>query len=321
MAVQDEAGVTAPLLTVAAVARRLGVAPATLRTWDRRYGLGPSERTVGAHRRYGTTDLARLLVMRRLTIDGVAPAEAAQIARAAEPVELFEPLPAPEPVPAADPVAYDALVDAALAADEEAVVRLLRLDRGDDVLSWWTSLVEPAIAALGRRVVIDRPGAAPMLVLGTAALAALRAVVPASTTARPVVLVFAPGMRIGLVAVHAIAAALATRGVDARVVTGQLVPRHLLELVAMTRASAAITVLDAPNSDLAGVERLAAERGDLPQFVILPESAASRLPLGRSVHRARTVPGVVHEVLATVGLTGTGQQRPPSRADSDSHSG
>ncbi|HYN74868.1 MAG TPA: transposase, partial [Candidatus Limnocylindria bacterium] len=26
-----------PALTVAAVARRLGVAPATLRTWDRRY--------------------------------------------------------------------------------------------------------------------------------------------------------------------------------------------------------------------------------------------------------------------------------------------
>ena len=32
-----------PALTVAAVARRLGVAPATLRTWDRRYGLGPTE--------------------------------------------------------------------------------------------------------------------------------------------------------------------------------------------------------------------------------------------------------------------------------------
>ena len=31
-----------PALAVAAVARRLGVAPATLRTWDRRYGLGPS---------------------------------------------------------------------------------------------------------------------------------------------------------------------------------------------------------------------------------------------------------------------------------------
>ena len=42
--------------TVAAVARRLGVAPATLRTWDRRYGLGPSEHTSGAHRRYGPAE-------------------------------------------------------------------------------------------------------------------------------------------------------------------------------------------------------------------------------------------------------------------------
>ena len=30
-------------LTVAAVARQIGVAPATLRTWDRRYGLGPAD--------------------------------------------------------------------------------------------------------------------------------------------------------------------------------------------------------------------------------------------------------------------------------------
>ena len=42
-----------PMLTVAAVARRLGVAPSTLRTWDRRYDLGPSAHTAGSHRRYG----------------------------------------------------------------------------------------------------------------------------------------------------------------------------------------------------------------------------------------------------------------------------
>ncbi|MFS0706057.1 MerR family transcriptional regulator, partial [Cellulomonas sp. 179-A 9B4 NHS] len=70
---------TAPL-TVAAVARRLGVAPATLRTWDRRYGLGPSEHSAGAHRRYTARDLERLLVMRRLTLEGVAPGEAARLA-------------------------------------------------------------------------------------------------------------------------------------------------------------------------------------------------------------------------------------------------
>jgi len=69
------------MLTVAAVARRLGVAPATLRTWDRRYGLGPSEHIEGEHRRYCPGDLAKLTMMRRLIIAGVAPVEAAAQAK------------------------------------------------------------------------------------------------------------------------------------------------------------------------------------------------------------------------------------------------
>lgn len=73
-----------PGLAVAAVARRLGVAPATLRTWDRRYGLGPSEHSAGAHRRYSSDDVARLMVMRRLALEGVAPVDAARAALAVD---------------------------------------------------------------------------------------------------------------------------------------------------------------------------------------------------------------------------------------------
>ncbi len=72
------------LLTVAAVARRLGVAPATLRTWDRRYGLGPSTHEAGEHRRYCPEDLHRLTLMRRLISAGVSPADAAEKAKAAK---------------------------------------------------------------------------------------------------------------------------------------------------------------------------------------------------------------------------------------------
>lgn len=71
-------------LTVAAVARRLGVAPATLRTWDRRYNLGPSMHEAGEHRRYCPEDLSKLMLMRRLISAGVAPSDAAEQAKKAK---------------------------------------------------------------------------------------------------------------------------------------------------------------------------------------------------------------------------------------------
>ena len=67
-------------LTVAAVARRIGIAPATLRTWDRRYGLGPSVHVAGSHRRYSAIDVARIDLMRKLMLNGVLPSEAAKTA-------------------------------------------------------------------------------------------------------------------------------------------------------------------------------------------------------------------------------------------------
>ncbi|MCX6425001.1 MAG: MerR family transcriptional regulator [Actinobacteria bacterium] len=88
-----------PGLTVAAVARRLGIAPATLRTWDRRYGLGPAERQAGAHRRYSASDLARLEQVRRLINAGVTIGDAAQVVLAAESDLQLESAVVPEQVP------------------------------------------------------------------------------------------------------------------------------------------------------------------------------------------------------------------------------
>ena len=72
-----------PRLTVSGAARRLGIAPATLRTWDRRYGIGPTDHARGRHRRYSADDMARLELMQRALMQGAAPAEAARYARSA----------------------------------------------------------------------------------------------------------------------------------------------------------------------------------------------------------------------------------------------
>ncbi|MFD0313094.1 MerR family transcriptional regulator [Streptomyces flavalbus] len=68
-------------LTTGAVARRLGVSPTTLRSWDRRYGIGPAVRADGRHRRWTPADVAVLETMCKLTSAGVPPGEAARAAR------------------------------------------------------------------------------------------------------------------------------------------------------------------------------------------------------------------------------------------------
>ncbi|MET8687225.1 MerR family transcriptional regulator, partial [Streptomyces sp. NPDC004732] len=67
--------------TSGAVARRLGISPTTLRSWDRRYGLGPAVRPQGRHRRWAPQDIAMLEHMCRLTARGIPPAQAARRAK------------------------------------------------------------------------------------------------------------------------------------------------------------------------------------------------------------------------------------------------
>ncbi|MEV4299879.1 MerR family transcriptional regulator [Microbispora rosea] len=63
---------------IGAVSRRLGVPASTLRTWNLRYGIGPSRRSPGGHRRYDDADLRRLEEMNRLIRTGMPPADAAR---------------------------------------------------------------------------------------------------------------------------------------------------------------------------------------------------------------------------------------------------
>ena len=299
----DGVAADGPALAVAAVARRLGVAPATLRTWDRRYGLGPSEHSAGAHRRYSPQDVERLVVMRRLTLEGVAPGEAARAALSG--AALPGPgLAAVTHAPAV--VTVSMVVDAAMVDDAAACGRLLAMDPGGDVTRWWTDLVAPVLEALARRTVLDRPGADAARSVEHAALDALRARTgPRSARPAPVVLVLCPvGVSRPLVA-HVLAAALAAEGLDARIVGGPTGERQVLELVAMTRPRAVVTVAPRTARDVAAVARVGAEHADVPQFVMSADVADLVIPVGASIHRARTLQGLVPEVLAVASAGST----------------
>jgi MerR family transcriptional regulator, light-induced transcriptional regulator len=148
-------------LSAGAVARRLGVAVTTLRTWHQRYGLGPSGHVPGHHRRYTPEDLSRLEIMRRLTTDGVAPAEAARWAKHAPdvPPATDGGPPRPQrsgggfaiPVGRAGPAARG-LARAAVRLDSTAMRNILeRAVNEHGVVAAWDDVVRPVLAGIGER--------------------------------------------------------------------------------------------------------------------------------------------------------------------------
>ncbi|MFJ6196726.1 MerR family transcriptional regulator [Micromonospora sp. NPDC092111] len=149
-------------LSAGAVARRLGVAVTTLRTWHQRYGLGPSQHVPGHHRRYTPADLARLEIMRRLTAEGVTPAEAARWARqsptAGPGVGLRLRTGAGRdgggqtiPVGRAGPVARG-LARAAMRLDAAGIGETIsHALAADGVVATWDGLLRPVLAGIGER--------------------------------------------------------------------------------------------------------------------------------------------------------------------------
>jgi MerR family transcriptional regulator, light-induced transcriptional regulator len=81
MSVEDPTGQNdVPRLRIGELSRRTGVAPDTLRAWERRYGLLNPERSEGGFRLYGREDEQRVRAMKGLIDSGVSAAESARLA-------------------------------------------------------------------------------------------------------------------------------------------------------------------------------------------------------------------------------------------------
>ena len=242
-----------PGLTVAAVARRLGVAAATIRTWERRYGLGPEGREAGARRRYTPSDVAVLDRMRRLTLEGVAPAEAARVARDDTP----GPTPPPElefRTPARVTQRVRGLGRAALGLDCDAVRDMLRESvAANGVIATWDLLLAPVLRAVGDRWAATGEGVEVEHCLAEAAIGVFNAVNPAATPpVRPVLLACADGERHSL-PLHALGAALAERGVAARMLGAALPPAALTAAVRRTGPAALVLYAQQPEHAVVGL--------------------------------------------------------------------
>jgi MerR family transcriptional regulator, light-induced transcriptional regulator len=315
------AGADGPALGVAAVARRLGVAPATLRTWARRYGLEPSAHQAGSHRLYTPEDLARLVVMRRLTLEGVPPVQAARSAAAMvvpsqeghEALTVLRPEPGQAAGPGPDvatvttwaaslpadrtpltrrpsPAGRDALQQAALDSDVAACTALVAgacQERGP--VAAWDQLVQPALRALGRRWEATGVGVDTEVLLQAAVLAALRDLpVPEPRTSAGVLLAAAEGESSSL-PLHVLAAAVSLDGVRPWVLAPGLPREAVAVAVRRTGPVAVLLHADHPVRDAAQLAPLPRLRAPSRLVLSGPGWGGVHLPEGRAAQVAPTM--------------------------------
>jgi DNA-binding transcriptional MerR regulator len=71
-------------LRIGELSRRVGATPAVLRVWERRYALLEPRRSENGYRLYSSEDLRRATEMQAHIAQGVAPAQAAELAKAGQ---------------------------------------------------------------------------------------------------------------------------------------------------------------------------------------------------------------------------------------------
>lgn len=116
------------LLTIGDLSQRTGVAPATLRSWESRYGFPKPVRLAGGHRRYAEQDVAAVLDVLRHRGSGLALEAAVRRATSEPPVSksLYAELRRRHPELTPQPLAKSSLLALSRAIEDECCARAER---------------------------------------------------------------------------------------------------------------------------------------------------------------------------------------------------
>ena len=277
--------------TVSSVSDELGVSASTLRTWERRYGLGPARREAGARRRYLPEDIERLRTMIHHVRAGMPAAEAAKRA-----------------------LSERSRLSHSTCPDNAAQLRTVVLsddyDRLEEVLEaavashglvhTWSRFVDPALKSLRTTPGADPVGTTPAIMLANAFQRVCRSVYRSRPTRALV-----GGDRIAIItdALHetpaqVVGVALAWYGCEVRVLSsenyGGVSTTERFRDYVRAGVPALTVVLGCGSSCEKTVESLVARYG-VPVIMV---GADSPDVLSPHVQRVRTISACVEEVLA-----------------------
>jgi DNA-binding transcriptional MerR regulator len=129
-----------PALNIAALTRRTGVPPDTIRKWEQRYGVLTPARTAGGQRRYTERDVARVEWLKARLDEGYRIGEAAAL------------LGTGEVVAASNDELREALVEAAASADVGALLGAVEQALlVDPIEEAFVEVLAPALVEIGER--------------------------------------------------------------------------------------------------------------------------------------------------------------------------
>ncbi|MFF7941095.1 MerR family transcriptional regulator [Nocardia gamkensis] len=260
--------------TVGAVAARLGIPIATLRSWNQRYAIGPPRHRPGAHRRYSESDIATLRRMIELVGGGVTPASAARQARAE----------APEGA-----TGRSALLAAAEQLEPDlALTEVMAGLAHDGVVATWNRLCRPALAT----IVTGQAGGRGLIevehLLSWAVIAGLHRMFPPVRRPRsqPPILLSCTAGEYHVLPLEVLRAALAERGVVA-LLLGAAVPDSALTDALSHHDRPCVLTLWSQLSATATPETICAVRRTAARVLVAgPGWSAVRLPPEVSYVRA-----------------------------------